>query len=508
MASKLFNSRNLMIAVSVLLIAALVTGLVLVTAPEEDLSKGSIGAESVLPAGRVNYSLETEGAFRRYVSQFLEIMTEAMMDALFEESAPHEVTFRNSAAVSDVMLEIFARAAVPSDKLLKFGEFLTTLDGNKAARDIFMFLIEVEEVVGEDGTVEYYGKLASPAKLMTAFTGGIDFGYAAQSVIAATALTNEEFARLFYETVYRFSDGERKEMLEITGRTRFVNIFVALSAVYESYITFSVSGGTLAAARTAAELMYETGAELTALIDEAGADAVLAAIGFGGERFDNGELTEFLISAGIDPAELAGAEAVNDVLTAGGKIAEFLLYASATGLTATDNALFESLARAYDATDGNEKTQWTYLHYIRLATAAAAGIEAGFASSEIGDAATFAVTFAELGVCMEALDTPFADDAARAARKSELEALYAEYVSVVIAVRDRFGSVTDIDSVKALSAEEFAALAGYADYLENFDYEALLTGGNDLVGTVALNIIFNFISDMLTEAAASAGVIG
>ncbi|MBO8424646.1 MAG: hypothetical protein IAB16_06465, partial [Firmicutes bacterium] len=229
MASKLFTSRNLMIAVSVLLIAALVTGLVLVTAPEEDVSKGSISAESVVPAGRVNYSLETEGAFRRYVSQFLEIMTEAMMDLLFEESAPHEVTFRNSAAVSDVMLEIFARAAVPSEKLLKFGEFLTTLDGDKAAIDIFFFFIEVEEVVGEDGTVKYYGKLASPAKLMTAFTGGIDFGYAAERLIASTALTNEEFARLFYETVYNFSDGERKEMLEKTGRTRFVNIFVALS---------------------------------------------------------------------------------------------------------------------------------------------------------------------------------------------------------------------------------------------------------------------------------------
>lgn len=497
-----------MIAVSVLLIAALVTGLVLVTSPEEDVSKGSISAESVVPAGRVNYSIETEGAFRRYVSQFLEIMTEAMMDLLFEESAPHEVTFRNSAAVSDVMLEIFARAAVPSEKLLKFGEFLTTLDGDKAATDIFFFFIEVEEAVGEDGTVKYYGKLASPAKLMTAFTGGIDFGNAVESVVAATALTNEEFARLFYETVYNFSDGERKEMLEKTGRTRFVNIFVALSTVYESYITFSVSGGTLAAARTAAELMYETGAELTSLIEEAGADAVLAAIGFGGERFDNDELVDFLLSAGIDPAELAGAEEVNDVLTAGGKIAEFLLYVSAAGLTATDNMLFESLARAYEAADVNEKTDWTYLHYIRLAAAAETGVEAGFASSEITDVKTFASTFAELGVCMEALDTPFADEAAREARKSELEALYSEYVSVIKDMRDRFGSVKDVDGVKALGAEDRALLKEYAGYLENFDYDALLTGGNDFVGTVALNIIFNFISDMLKEALDSVSPVG
>lgn len=497
-----------MIAVSVLLIAALVTGLVLVTAPEEDVSKGSISAESVVPAGRVNYSIETEGTFRRYVSQFLEIMSEAMMDLLFEESAPHEITFRNSAAVSNAIIEIFARAAVPSEKLLKFGEFLTTLDGDKAAIDIFFFFIEVEEVTGEDGTVKYYGKLASPAKLMTAFTGGIDFGYAAGSVIAATALTDEEFARLFYETVYKFSDGERKEMLEKTGRTRFVNIFVALSTVYESYITFSVSGGTLAAARTAAELMYETGAELTSLIEETGADAVLTAIGFGGERFDNGELTDFLVSAGIDPAELAGAEAVNDVLNSGGKIAEFLLYAAAAGLTATDNVLFESLARAYEATDGKEKTDWTYLHYIRLASAAAAGAEAGFASSAIKDVDSFASTFAELGVCMEALDTPFADDAARQARKNELVSVYTEYVTVITAMRDRFGSVTDINGVRALGAEDHALLAEYTEYLENFDYEALLTGGNDFVGTVALNIIFNFISDMIKEALDSVSSVG
>ncbi|MBO8424209.1 MAG: hypothetical protein IAB16_04255, partial [Firmicutes bacterium] len=278
--------------------------------------------------------------------------------------------------------------------------------------------------------------------------------------------------------------------------------------VYESYITFSVSGGTLAAARTAAELMYETGAELTSLIEEAGADAVLAAIGFGGERFDNAELVEFLLSAGIAPDELAGAEEVNDVLTAGGKIAEFLLYVSAAGLTATDNMLFESLARANEAADETEKTNWTYLHYIRLATAAATGVEAGFASSEITDVKTFASTFAELGVCMEALDTPFADEAAREARKSELKALYSEYVSVIKEMRDRFGSVTDVDGVKALGAEDRALLKEYAGYLENFDYDALLTGGNDFVGTVALNIIFNFISDMLKEALDSVGSVG
>ena len=75
-------------------------------------------------------------------------------------------------------------------------------------------------------------------------------------------------------------------------------------------------------------------------------------------------------------------------------------------------------------------------------------------------------------------------------------------------MRDRFGSVKDVDGVKALGAEDRALLKEYAGYLENFDYDALLTGGNDFVGTVALNIIFNFISDMLKEALDSVSSVG
>ena len=508
MAGKIFNSRNLMIAVSVLLVAALVTGLVLVTAPEKDNAKGSINAESVVPGGSVNYSPETEGAFRRYVSEFLEIMTESMMDRLFSDTKPHDVTFRNSSAVSNIVINIFSRAAIPSEKLLKFGKMLAETDGEKASEDILLFFLEIEEVTDDEGNTVYQAKFASPAKLMTAFTGGIDFGYAIESTISATALTNEEFARIFYETVYQFSDAERRELLVRTGRERFVNIFVAISAIYESYVTFSVKGGTLAAARTAAELAYETGAELTDLIAEVGSDTVLAALGFGGERFDNEELIEFLVSAGIDPAELSGAEAVNDVLTSGGKAAEFLLHASASALTATDNALFESLARANDATDPTEKENWKYLNYIRLSFAAATGIDAGHAASELTDADKLAVTLAELKVCMEALDTPFEDNSAREKRKAELTAMYVEYVNTVVGIRDRFGSIADIDGVRALSAEDRALVAESARYLENFDYDSLIAGGDNFIGTVAINAVFNLISDMLKEASLSGGNVG
>ena len=480
MAGKIFNSRNLMIAVSVLLVAALVTGLVLVTAPEKDNAKGSINAESVVPGGSVNYSPETEGAFRRYVSEFLEIMTESMMDRLFSDTKPHDVTFRNSSAVSNIVINIFSRAAIPSEKLLKFGKMLAETDGEKASEDILLFFLEIEEVTDDEGNTVYQAKFASPAKLMTAFTGGIDFGYAIESTISATALTNEEFARIFYETVYQFSDDERRELLVRTGRERFVNIFVAISAIYESYVTFSVKGGTLAAARTAAELAYETGAELTDLIAEVGSDTVLA----------------------------SGAEAVNDVLTSGGKAAEFLLHASASALTATDNALFESLARANDATDPTEKENWKYLHYIRLSFAAATGIDAGHAASELTDVDKLAVTLAELKVCMEALDTPFEDNSAREKRKAELTAMYVEYVNTVVGMRDRFGSIADIDGVRALSAEDRALVAESARYLENFDYDSLIAGGDNFIGTVAINAVFNLISDMLKEASLSGGNVG
>ena len=170
--------------------------------------------------------------------------------------------------------------------------------------------------------------------------------------------------------------------------------------------------------------------------------------------------------------------------------------------------MFESLARANDATDPTEKENWKYLNYIRLSFAAATGIDAGHAASELTDADKLAVTLAELKVCMEALDTPFEDNSAREKRKAELTAMYVEYVNTVVGMRDRFGSIADIDGVRALSAEDRALVAESARYLENFDYDSLIAGGDNFIGTVAINAVFNLISDMLKEASLSGGNVG
>ena len=86
------------------------------------------------------------------------------------------------------------------------------------------------------------------------------------------------------------------------------------------------------------------------------------------------------------------------------------------------------------------------------------------------------------------------------ARLSEIKAGFNEYIDKLYAMNNDFGSIIDVDEIRALSNEDKLKLKEYVDYLDEYDYASLTMGMYDMLTTLSVNIMFNVIADTIEEA--------
>lgn len=485
-----------MLIIATILVIALLVATIIVSIPEKTDYKGVLKKEDVEKNQTVIYGLETENTFKADVSKFLENMVASFFDTMngYEDT---EVPIRNSYAISQPILSIFSRSAVPSDKLLSFGSYLRNMDTDYAIESLWFFFVKFED--NGDGT--YDARFANTSELAENLTK-VDFGVGINDVISSTALTAEEVGRLFYELIYFLGDSEQQEMLSSVGRSNFVNLFVASTTIYEAYVEFSLVGGSLSDARLLGELAYEMGAELDTLIDEVGVSTLLTALYLNADTaVDNTKLKEFLVSSGIDVSTMADIEEVNVALRAGINLAEFVVYFLRTALMEVGNAPFEYLA-LYHAGEENAE-EYLYLHRITLARAIYNGMDTSLNSGVIiktEDALLEAMVNFKL--TSEEVEEEVVD---REARKQEIKAYLGEYLNVIKSLATDFDEVDSIEDIRSLSASDLAKLKAHSDFIMDFNYNELTTGTDTLVSTLFINVIFNVFSDMADEAIGNQG---
>ncbi|MBO5776063.1 MAG: hypothetical protein J6R35_01675, partial [Clostridia bacterium] len=369
--TKFLTSRNIMLAIATILVVALIVATVLVSIPQKKDYAGVLEVNDVVKSDSINYSLEAETAFKSDVSVMLSKMLTSFFDTIEGIDDP-TVTIRNSHIISSPLISIFSKAAIPTDKLLAFGEYLKSIDSDDAIMRIWFYFIRPTE--NPDGTVSW--GFANSEQLADFLVGKVDFMYAIRDIVYKTALTAEEAGRLIYELMSLFADEDQQSVLSQFTRGNFVRLFVSATTIYESYLQFNLVGGTLAEARTLGELAFQMGAELQDMINGIGIDTLLDALWLKNNvNIEDAKLREFLSQAGIDDSALADIERANESAIAGIKLPDFVIYFLEEALLSFGNAPFEALAMYHQNEGGAENDYYMYLYKISLVTTSCDAID-------------------------------------------------------------------------------------------------------------------------------------
>ena len=483
-----------MLAVATILVIALIVATVLVSIPQKKDYAGELKVTDVIKGDSINYSLEAETAFRQDVSVMLSKMLTSFFDSIEGIENP-TVNIKNSVIISSPLISIFSKAAIPTDKLLAFGEYLKNIDSDEAIMAIWLYFIRPTE--NPDGTITW--GFANNEQLADFLVGKVDFMYALKDIVSHTALTAEEAGRLIYELIRVFADEEQRTVLAQFSRGDFVSLFVSATTVYESYVQFNLIGGTLAEARTLGELAFQMGAELQDTIESVGIKTILKALYLANEStVDDEKLRDFLNQSGIDDSTLADIKEANASATAGIKLAEFVIYFFEEALMTFGNAPFEALAMYHQNEGGEENNYYMQLYKISLASTVCKAIDVALQKGEqIKNRDQLVTALANFKLTAERLNAEIPDEQARL---SEIKAGFNEYIDKLYAMNNDFGSIIDVDEIRALSNEDKLKLKEYVDYLDEYDYASLTMGMDDMLTTLSVNIMFNVIADTIEEA--------
>ncbi len=486
-------SRIMFFVVAIMLIVALIVATVLVSIKPKDDFKGVLKFDDVIKEETVKYGIETEGAFKQDVTAFLNNMLASFIGSIYELKDV-EITIPGSASVSNPLISIFSKASIPADKLLNFGEYLKNLDTDDAIVEAWLFLIELEEQ--SDGS--FKARFSTPSELAKKFTKDINFSYAITDVVANTALTAEESGRLFYEIAVTIADEEQREVLTSVGRQNLVNIFVSTTTIYEAYVTFSLVGGTLRDARLIGELSYELGASLDEVINEVGMSKLLLAIMLSEDKVtDNSKLAEFLTNAGVDSSTLADMLEVKDAFSSGVELAEFVVYFMRTTLMEVGNSPFEHLALYYEGENENVEN-YLYMYQLSLSRAIKKGMDYAFQNgTKIKDENDLVTALANFKFSSEDVSAEITN---KEQRLEELTVEFQQYFDHLTALAESFESIVTVDDIASLAETEVVALKEHSDFLNDFNYNELTTGTEDLLTTLILNMAFNVFYDIANEA--------
>ncbi len=489
-------SRIILLVIAAILIIALIVATVLVSIKPKAEYKGVLTPDDVIKEEIVIYSLETENQFRRNVGTFLENMISAFFNRV-QGMEGTEIPITNSSLIATPLLEIFQNSAIPSSKLNNFGNYIASLDADSAVVSMWFFFIAIEE--NPDGT--YSGRFKTSEELAISFTKDIDFLSGINDFIQNTALTAEETGRLLYELINTFALEEQREILTSIGRKDLVNLFVSVTTIYEAYVQFSLVGGTLRDARMIGELAYELGASIDGIINDIGVKNLLLAVNLSKDgAVDNTALKEFLISVGVDTATLADMDEVDKALSAGLELAEFVIYFMRTTLMEVGNSPFEHLALYY-ANEKENIDNYMYMYELSLSRAIKKGLDDGFSrDSNIKTREDLVKALAKFKLTSEDVSGDILDPAKR---QAELEEYFNEYLGHVIALAENFESVEKVEDILSLSDADRALLKEHSDFLNDFNYNELTVGTEDLASTIIINVAFNLFKEVTEEAIGS-----
>ena len=305
-----------------------------------------------------------------------------------------------------------------------------------------------------------------------------------------TMLSTEETARLIYQAVYTLRGEEDREIMDLFGKTRFVNLLVSAVTVAEGISGFGSGGGSLIEARALAALVYEAGTALDEVMTDVGAAALLEAFGLKGYSASV-DIADILEGEKIDAEALAAMEEFNEAMKAADTVTEFLLQTLTGALLASDTPMFDAMYYASHAATEAERENYRDYYVLQTAKCLNAGLTRAFASDCGTDNAAeasekLAAVFEKLsvldpgnGACVEA---------------AELKKLFdsAAEVSAIVAAT--------AEDVSSLSAAERQKITDFGAFAEDLIGSGKLSGGLDaFASTFVANVVYDVIKAATDE---------
>lgn len=484
-------SGYIMLAIAILLVAALVTGTVLVCRTPEVEYAGKLTAGD-FSIDTVRYSPETEGAFKQNVGKLLTKFLQSVCAQIegFEQEKP---VIQSSSYVSEPLLTLFRNAAIPTDKLLAFGELLADLDTDKTVTDILSYILVVD-------VETHTARFASPQELAARFGENVDLTYALTSFVLHTSLTADEVARLAYEGLKMLSEGTAKDALETLGRDNFVTLVVSLTTVYDTYLSFNLKGGTKNEARLLGELLYETGVEVERLTDTIGAENIVAALRIGNNSALSPEkLKAFLVENGYDASEIVSFEKLEAAADSAARLTESVLYFAESAFVSVGNETFEALSAYTESlNEGNPDDRYLNVYYSGISSAILKGVEHAVEKGSANDVSEIIDCVARLKLSTENFGAEPPSD--QDARLAELRAEFTSLWNNIELIAKKYGDLGTVADYEGLSQEEKEEFNNAILYINSFDYGALTTGGSELLSVILVNVGFNAISGVIAGA--------
>jgi hypothetical protein len=416
MKQRIFLQKKLFAVVAPLVAIVLIASLVIASVVLQNQNK-------VTPAGRIGrgqdgqaYEIISDAPFQYDISVYTSVASDVekylkMLFGIDTVNAMTSVGISVSRRVSDIIINAFRMARVPSEKALAFGRYLAstaqkvndyyqyempvfdageytyTIPYNPETGSvlmIFLFRMYVYEfqkdeqgnlVLDEDGRPIVIGQKfnTSPA-LFDSMVKGLDLGSIYQEILKETGMNPEEAGRVLYQIALALSGEDDQELIRELGEESFVVLF-SRTAVAANEIPLLLAGSSLASARMAAELVYELGAQYRKIIDTFGAENLNKL--FGGVILDN-----FL----VDMEQPGYAGYVMKMIAETQNIFGYSVAFMSEFFTCLDNKIAYSY---YDfALDGGDKSKALTALYIGEAAAKAfsyASAVTGISAAEAGD---------------------------------------------------------------------------------------------------------------------------
>lgn len=457
----------------------------------ESATSGYITAENYTPVRETFYSIEVQNEFKvgikEFIMDFLGIKDISIIS--IEGAASLLTCFRQAGISGEKALSFsrYVRNIVDPDDVMDL-ENANTKEDLKGIFALLAFFSDVEVHVDELTGKEIKTLIFNPEKyILNIFSVGM-YSNAITAITDNTMLTFDEIARLAYEILL----SDNSEGRGILPREDFVTVFRSFIYLGTIVADFRNNGGTMTQARLISELIYQSGSEMSAILDARGIDSIMEYFGFSSP----------LPSLAFDPKysdivegtewfeAISKLEDVRELVQRGEEIARFFFFMSINSMINIENLGLEGIARAQ--AEGTENPDiYLYLSMISLSRSLTSGLEVAY--SENDTIKTKEILSDELSLLLveaKSIDKPFENELDM---QNFRENTRTQLTSFLVTIQDVFSEYGNIDSVKQmeeLSAEEVEILKGYYTiFTENGDtyYDSF----NSLLSTVFVNTALN-----------------
>lgn len=482
-SKKAFNILG--IALVVVLVLSLVIGTILVVTLDSKVKpEGTLAGNTIEDMPKLIYPDLSVTKFKNAIDGYLKRL------AGFPPTTP-----TNFALITNGFLEIFQSSQISAEKLDRFSEYL----GDKPPKDkdgqtqlsrivnmLYSKAAKLDEdgnpVLDSDGNPVMIDKF-DPEANVHKFLMFEEYRATLSDIMQYTNITPHEMGKIAYYTFLYFSYDEAKEKFKKLGEKGFSTLFIDLVFSIQLAHNFLDEGGSLPESRMVGELLYQTGNDLSDIIDNLGVDFLVNLIAPDNpfRIFSKENLNQLKEEFSKEDNELSDGEVLKmveeieeivNILSSSRSSLKFLLLFLKNTLLEVKNLSFENFSR-YTDTDETNRIKYQKIALSMFANQFQRGIELTKKESEFKTNDDIAINIAGLLTrnksFRKGLETEEEKTAYFEQTKLKIQDLLNDFGRISIIS----GSVDDLDSFNNMKPEDRNELEELFEKYKDYDFSYL-----------------------------------